>query len=176
MYFMVISFCFQIKTRTSKFWCIVIRFITLIYQFWCDMRFSNEYKSGFVVFWSSSTKTMKQTTTFLALLLVSCLLVETMCGGNDLKKSDVKSVKKGMWFGPRLGRKKRGPVSDDFYRTTVLDKDQLENLMEALADSPLIILTTNGGKLRNFQEEFGNKWNDFDLDVDYQPSDRVLRF
>lgn len=51
-----------------------------------------------------------------------------------------------MWFGPRLGRKKRNP--GDEYRNSELEKEQLAVLTDILQDSPWAIVAVNGKKSR----------------------------
>lgn len=124
--------------------------------------------------------TMKSTT-ILCFVLLSILFIENINAENLSKDRNIakridasKKQQFGMWFGPRLGRRKRMPSNDDLYRTTVLKREQLEDLIETLMDSSLIILSVNEGKAQNLNDVM-QKQND--LDLDYQlPGDNYLRF
>lgn len=48
----------------------------------------------------------------------------------------------GVWFGPRLGRKKRNP-SEEYFKTVAL-----EGLADSIEDSPWSLVAVNDGKRR----------------------------
>lgn len=51
-----------------------------------------------------------------------------------------------LWFGPRLGRRKRTPEG---YKTSGIERQQLEALIDLIHDSPWAIVAVNGnGKQR----------------------------
>lgn len=48
----------------------------------------------------------------------------------------------GMWFGPRLGRRLKRNLKFD----NSINKEQLNNLMDMIQDSPWVVLAMNGKK------------------------------
>lgn len=51
-------------------------------------------------------------------------------------------------MGPRIGRRKRNPKSEDlFSRSPVLDNEELAELVDAIEDSPWAIVAVKGNNL-----------------------------
>lgn len=95
---------------------------------------------------------------------------------NSLKRSgDGLKKQVGMWFGPRLGRRKRTQNNNDdtlLYNTGALKKEQLRELIETLPESAILILAIDENKmqqhLNDLQRQWDNKgdWDPFRLSGD----------
>lgn len=57
---------------------------------------------------------------------------------------DTKRKSTALWFGPRLGRRKRNPNGEDTYRSPAFEKEQLDALMDVIQESPWAIVAVNG--------------------------------
>ncbi|CAH0561957.1 unnamed protein product [Brassicogethes aeneus] len=81
-----------------------------------------------------------------AILLALIVLLEVVFSAPHYEEKTVDGEKKmrPLWFGPRLGRRKRNP-GEDAYREQD-QKNQVENLLETLQDTPWAIVAINDGK------------------------------
>ncbi|XP_065166501.1 PBAN-type neuropeptides-like [Atheta coriaria] len=56
-----------------------------------------------------------------------------------------------LWFGPRLGRRKRTPEG---YKTSGIERQQLEALIDLIHDSPWAIVAVNGNENKRYDVNF----------------------
>ncbi|XP_017786058.1 PREDICTED: PBAN-type neuropeptides-like [Nicrophorus vespilloides] len=88
-----------------------------------------------------------------AIFVLAVLILVAIChsADNDERSIDSYSKRKmsALWFGPRLGRKKRNPSSDELLKNTNLDREQLVALLEMLQESPWAVVALNEGKRHN---------------------------
>ncbi|XP_057672475.1 uncharacterized protein LOC130904008 [Diorhabda carinulata] len=85
--------------------------------------------------------------TVTAILFIILYFENVACDEVEKKEDDKYSAP--VWFGPRIGRKKRG-LFEEGYKN--LDKEELEALLEFIRKSPWTIMLFNNGRghLLNF--------------------------
>lgn len=129
--------------------------------------------------------TMKLTTSFyvcFAILIIFFLFHENAGENfgkehNLVKRSQGTKKQVGMWFGPRLGRRKRMQTNDNLYGTTPLKKEQLEELIDTLVDPTFVILAVNENKMQKLYDMQNKQWDKSEADMDFQAyNDNYLRF
>ncbi|XP_060520891.1 PBAN-type neuropeptides-like [Cylas formicarius] len=84
------------------------------------------------------------------LLILTALCLAQATSNNYDHQDEVKKDPSDLWFGQRLGRRKR---NGKMYRA---DQDQASGILDVLRESPLVVVAVNDGKQQhNFTPRLG---------------------
>ncbi|XP_049819286.1 PBAN-type neuropeptides-like [Aethina tumida] len=102
---------------------------------------------------------MSQLALTCTILMAMCLHIVLAAPSNDVTtdKRNQKTANQ-MWFGPRLGRRKRTPTPAEGYYD-YLEADEIQSILEAIEGSPysLVVMNPNRHKSLSFAPRLGRE-------------------